>query len=136
MSQQIEENSVKQLTLHWLYGLDEYFTHINHPQLEKYLAIKNALIHENIWKMQELAIGEVYRGPTENTEEFFHIIFSRLTGYENVTHRKKAFVKRFGDQRGIFQILYSCMDKWNDFDNCNYSLPSIEIYNAIMDTRA
>lgn len=88
MSQQIEENSVKQLTLHWLYGLDEYFTHINHPQLEKYLAIKNALIHENIWKMQELAIGEVYRGPTENTEEFFHIIFSRLTGYENVTHRK------------------------------------------------
>lgn len=55
---------------------------------------------------------------------------------ENVTHRKKAFVARFGDQRGLFQILYSCMDKWNDFDGNNYSLPSREVYNAIMDTNA
>lgn len=54
----------------------------------------------------------------------------------NVTHRKKAFIKEFGTQSGIFQILYSCMDKWNDFDECNFSLPSREVYNAIMDTRA
>ena len=53
---------------------------------------------------------------------------------ENVTHCKKAFVKKFGDQRGIFQILYSCMDKWNDFDSCNFSLTSTDVYNAIMDT--
>ena len=55
---------------------------------------------------------------------------------DNVTHCKKAFVKRFGDQRGIFQILYSCMDKWNDFDDCAFTVPSLEVYNAIMDTSA
>lgn len=54
----------------------------------------------------------------------------------NVTHRKKAFVSEFGQQCGIFQILYSCMDKWNDFDSHNFSLPDVEVYNAIMDTRA
>lgn len=54
----------------------------------------------------------------------------------NVTHHKKAFTKEFGDQRGIFQILYSCMDKWNDFDSCDFTIPNREVYNAIMDTRA
>ena len=54
----------------------------------------------------------------------------------NVTHHKKAFKNEFGDQCGIFQILYSCMDKWNDFEDFNYSMPGIEVYNAIMDTRA
>ncbi len=54
----------------------------------------------------------------------------------NVTHRKKAFIAEFGSQSSIFQILYSCMDKWNDFDENNFSMPSIEVYNAIMDTRA
>ncbi len=49
---------------------------------------------------------------------------------ENVTHRKKSFVKRFGDQRGIFQVLYSGVAQWG------YDVPSMEIYNAIMDTSA
>ncbi len=55
---------------------------------------------------------------------------------DNVTHFKNNFTKRFGDQRGLFQILYSCMDKWNDFDFNNYSIPPEEVYNAIMDTNA
>lgn len=49
---------------------------------------------------------------------------------ENVTHRKKAFVKRFGDQRGIFQILCAGVAQWG------YDVPSMEIYSAIMDTNA
>ena len=55
---------------------------------------------------------------------------------DNVTHFKKRFTERFGDQRGIVQILYSCMDKWNDFEHNNYSIPPAEVYNAIMDTNA
>ena len=49
---------------------------------------------------------------------------------DNVTHRKKAFVERFGDQRGIFQVLYAGIAQWG------YDVPSMEIYNAIMDTNA
>ncbi len=49
---------------------------------------------------------------------------------ENVTHRKKAFIKRFGSQTSIFQVLYSGVAQWG------YDVPSMEIYNAIMDTNA
>jgi len=49
---------------------------------------------------------------------------------ENVTHRKKAFVKRFGSQISIFQILYSGVAQWG------YDVPSMDIYSAIMDTNA
>ena len=54
----------------------------------------------------------------------------------NVTHHKKAFVKEFGQQCGIFQILYSCMVQWNKYSNNNFTIPSMEVYEAIMDTRA
>ena len=53
----------------------------------------------------------------------------------NVTHHKKAFINEFGEQCGIFQILYSAMSEWNKFKYINYSLPPIEAYNAIMDTK-
>ena len=49
---------------------------------------------------------------------------------ENVTHRKKAFIKRFGSQTSIFQVLYAGVAQWG------YDVPSMDIYNAIMDTNA
>lgn len=49
---------------------------------------------------------------------------------ENVTHHKKAFVKRFGNQRDLFNDLFSVMRAQG------YVVPSMDIYNAIMDTRA
>lgn len=49
---------------------------------------------------------------------------------DNVTHFKKNFVKRFGQQCGIYQILHSCMAHWG------YNTPSMTVYDAIMDTNA
>ena len=49
---------------------------------------------------------------------------------ENVTHRKKAFIKRFGNQRDLFNELFAIMRAQG------YTVPSIDIYNAIMDTSA
>ena len=54
----------------------------------------------------------------------------------NVTHHKKAFVKEFGQQCVIFQVLHSCMSQCNDFNGYSYSLPSSEVYEAIMSTNA
>ena len=48
----------------------------------------------------------------------------------HVGHCKKAFVKRYGNQRGIFQALYSMMEMEG------YKVPGKEVYNAIMETRA
>ena len=51
---------------------------------------------------------------------------------DNVTHFKKNFVKRFGEQCGIFQILVSCMERFREYD---MNVPD-EVYAAIMDTNA
>ena len=50
--------------------------------------------------------------------------------HENVTHRKKAFIKRFGTQASIFQVMISAMEM------DGYEVPSIEVYNAVMDSGA
>lgn len=49
---------------------------------------------------------------------------------DNVTHCKKAFTKRFGNQRDLFNELFAVMRAQG------YTVPSMDIYNAIMDTRA
>ena len=46
----------------------------------------------------------------------------------NVTHRKKAFTAKFGMQRDLFAIMYHSMMEQG------YSVPSIEVFNAIMST--
>jgi hypothetical protein len=49
---------------------------------------------------------------------------------ENVTHHKKAFVKKYGSQSGLFEIMFL------DMLDRGYKVPSFDIYNAIVDTRA
>lgn len=48
---------------------------------------------------------------------------------ENVTHCKKAFVKRFGTQRELFNVMYKDMMLY-------YVTPDYDIKTAIMDTNA
>ena len=48
----------------------------------------------------------------------------------NVTYFKHNFTARFGKQNEIFSVMYS------DMKQSGYEVPSIEIYNAIMDTNA
>jgi len=49
---------------------------------------------------------------------------------ENVTHCKKAFVRRFGTQRSLFKRMYQVMKQQG------YKVPDIDVYNAIMETSA
>ena len=48
----------------------------------------------------------------------------------HVGHCKKAFVRQFGTQRGLFNTMYRSMKEEG------YNLPDINAYNAIMETRA
>lgn len=49
---------------------------------------------------------------------------------DNVTHFKKNFVKRFGNQRDLFFAMYL------DMIANGYQVPEVEIVEAIRDTRA
>lgn len=75
-------------TLHWLYGLEEYLTYIEHPQLDLFKRIKNAILYGNIYAIRDLSKNEVMRGNMEHTDEFFDILYSYHTGYDYLRHRK------------------------------------------------
>jgi hypothetical protein len=49
---------------------------------------------------------------------------------DNVTHFKHNFTKRFGNQRNIWEEFY------NGMQVSGYKVPSVEVYYAIMSTRA
>ena len=49
---------------------------------------------------------------------------------ENVTHCKKSFVRRFGNQRDLFR------DMVNDMRMEMYAIPPTDVLNSIEDTRA
>jgi len=49
---------------------------------------------------------------------------------ENVTHCKKAFVRRFGTQRKLFKTMYQ------DMKEHGYDVPDNSIFSAIMGTGA
>jgi len=76
------------VNFHWMYGLEEYLTYVNHPQLEKFVSIKKALFHGNAWKIRELLLDEIHRGPVVYTEEFTKIIMGNYIGYQYANHRK------------------------------------------------
>jgi len=46
----------------------------------------------------------------------------------NVTHRKKSFTAKFGMQRDLFANMYHSMMEQG------YSVPSVEVFNEIMNT--
>jgi len=48
----------------------------------------------------------------------------------NVTHCKNNFTNQYGMQRDIFNKMYQSMK------DQSYNVPSLDIYNAIMDTNA
>jgi len=85
-------NNLRKLTMndniHWINGFEEYFTYIQHPQLDSFQDIKKAIVHGNIYKIRDLVKREIHRGHNELTDEFLQLIFSKHIEYDHTTHRK------------------------------------------------
>tara|TARA_B100001094_G_C18178816_1_gene799587 strand:- start:1100 stop:2053 length:954 start_codon:yes stop_codon:yes gene_type:complete len=105
--------------LHWMHGIDEYLTYINHPQLEIYTRIYNAMLHGNIWNIKDLISSEIDRGRIDLTDEFLNILLSHYTGYEYVNHRKVLrYISHCVDDDYIRKIS-SWSIKWQKSANLN-----------------
>ena len=105
--------------LHWLHGLEEYLTHIQHPHLEKFHDLKRALMYGNIWHIKDLITSEIHRGYTDLTDEFLNIILAHYTGYEHINHRKVLqYVAHSIDSEYIRKIS-SWSIKWQHRANLN-----------------
>jgi hypothetical protein len=97
-----------------LYG-DEYYNAI--PQLHHVTGRSS--------KHNKVAIGNYFILPIPF---ILHDVSSNHP--ENVTHCKKAFVKRFGTQRSLFKRMYQSMKEQG------YKVPNSHVFSAIMGTSA
>ena len=74
--------------LYWMYGLESYLEHISHPELNKYIKIKRAIMYGNPWDIRDLVHNEIRRGDVKLTREFLNLLFNQHTAYKEITHRK------------------------------------------------
>lgn len=94
----VETNNDLNEAYAWLNGLEEYFSEIKHPQLERFKDIKAAILYGNPYKMRNLIVNEVYRGPHELSEEFAKAIVSYYLDQEK------------GNDRRLLQYISHCID--------------------------
>lgn len=60
----------------WLNGIEEYFYSIDHPDKQKIKDIKASVLYGNPYKIRNLIMSEIYRGPQELSEEFAKAVLS------------------------------------------------------------
>ena len=70
------------------------------------------------------------RSAKHNKVEIGHWFILPIPFELHVTHRKKAFVKRFGNQRDLFLMMVE------DMRDCGYELPPADVCEAIRMTNA
>ena len=103
----------------WLNGLEEYFYTIDHPDKEKIKDIKASILYGNPYKIRNLIMSEIYRGPHELSDEFSKAIMSHYLDNEP------------GNDRRALQYISHCIDdeflrtasrwsiKWHNLVNLN-----------------
>ena len=105
--------------LHWMHGLDEYLNYIDHPELETYKKIYNAILHGNIWHIKDLVASEIHRGHTDLTDEFLNILLSHYTGYQHINHRKVLQYVSHSIDSDYLRKISSWSIKWQHRANLN-----------------
>jgi len=101
-------------SLHLLYGEEYSF----HPIQRHHVLGRSA-------KQNKVHIGHWFILPVP-----FELHDPNVDHEAHVGKCKKAFVKRFGAQRTLFDVMYQRMKEEG------YNVPNIEVYNAIMGTAA
>lgn len=104
---------------YWIYGLEEYLTHIDHYQLEVFMNIKKAILHGNIWKIKRLIVAEIARGKIELSEEFINILMAHFIGWEHSTHRKVLRYMAHCINSEYIRRISSWSIKWEERANLN-----------------
>ena len=103
----------------WLNGLDEYFNQIDHLDRDRFKDIKASVLYGNPYKMRNLIMSEIYRGPQELSDGFSKSIMSYYLDNEP------------GNDRRVLQYISHCIDdefikaasrwsiKWHQLVNLN-----------------
>jgi|TARA_R110002167_G_C12658792_1_gene649722 hypothetical protein len=83
---------------HWLYGIEEYLTRINHLHSDQFTAIKKAILYGKPWPIRDLMLKLVDEGKTESSEEHINLVLTHyLPELEVTSEQILRFINRYVD---------------------------------------
>lgn len=85
---------------HWLYGIEEYLKFDEHPDYDRFIRIRDALLHGEYWSIRDLVLQEIKRGDFELTEQFVNTILLHYL------HQDLTDI----DHRQVIQYVSHCID--------------------------
>ena len=106
---------------HWVNGLDEYLIRTGSKHLDKFTTFRNAIFYGNPYKIKELLLDEINRGPNALTEEFVNIILhGHIDWTKWINHKKLINYFAYCIDEPLFAIINSWSDRYGgDVVNIN-----------------
>lgn len=99
---------------HWMHGLEEYMSFINHIHLDQYKRIQKAIQYGEPWPIRDLMLHEISRGKKSDSEEFVNIIMANhLAEMEYNNEQMLRYILTHVDD-GFLMDVHAWVAKWGD----------------------
>ena len=97
---------------HWLHGIDEYLTRINHLHSDQYKIIQKAIQYGEPWPIRDMMLQLIEEGKTDSSEEYTNLVLSHyLPELEVTSEQILRFINRYVDD-GFLIDTYNWIDKY------------------------
>lgn len=104
---------------HWLHGIDEYLTRINHIHVDRYKQIQKAVQYGEPWPIRDMMLTLIKEGFSNESEEYTNIVLSHYLKELEVTNEQLLrFIIRYVDD-GFLLDTYSWLEKYQDRTDLN-----------------
>ena len=104
---------------HWMHGIDEYLTRINHVHAEQYKKLQKAIQYGEPWPIRDMMLELIKEGFSSESEEHTNLILSHyLTELEVTPEQLLRLVNRHVDD-GFLLDTYAWLEKYQDRADLN-----------------
>jgi len=104
---------------HWMHGIDEYLTRINHVHAEQYRKLQKAIQYGEPWPIRDMMLELIKEGQHDNSEEYTNLVLSHyLTELEATPEQLLRFVNKYVDD-GFLLDTYEWLEKHQDRADLN-----------------
>lgn len=104
---------------HWMHGIDEYLTRINHVHADKYKQMQKAIQYGESWPIRDMMLGLIQEGFSSDSEEYTNLVLSYyLKELEVTPEQLLRFVNRYVDD-GFLLDTYNWFEKHQDCADLN-----------------
>ena len=104
---------------HWLNGIDEYLTRINHVHAEQFKQIPKAIHQGNIWSIRNMMLDLIKEGTKTTSKANTNLLLSHyLPDYEPTEKQLLRFTHRYVDD-GFLVDIYSWLERHQHLADLN-----------------